>query len=75
MQFLLRSITTMVDGREVVVGRLTRQPRKKCHKTWYSANLPTMNKVQLPGNREETVFHFYSVLSPKTLNCPCEALS
>jgi hypothetical protein len=55
----------MVDDREVVAGRLTRQPRRKWHKTCYSATLPTMNKVQLPGNREETVFHFCSFLSPK----------
>ena len=55
----------MVDVREVVVRRLTRQPRRNCHKTGYSATFPTMNKVQLPGNREETVFRFCSFLSPK----------
>jgi len=65
MPCLLRSITTMVDDRELVVRRLTRQPRRTCHKTCYSATLHTMNKVKLPGNREETVCRFYSFPSPK----------
>ena len=65
MPCLLRSITTVADDREVVVRRLARQPRRKRHKTCYSATLPTMNKVQLLGNREETVLRFYSFLSLK----------
>jgi len=41
MPCLPRSITTMLDNHEVLVGRFTRQPRRKCHKTCHSATFST----------------------------------
>jgi hypothetical protein len=66
MHCLLRSITTMVDDREVVVGKTDKATPKKVSYNLLQRHFPpTMNKVQLPGNRAGTVFRFCSFLSPK----------